>query len=497
MPKIEEYTQGIVRQRAVPNTVNLQAIQDAGAVANTVSQVSSGLNDVLVAEEEKRNNRYDTIQRARAVSDFQTKMMEEYTKFESENDLADPDSAKAFNQLVRNKRFEYISQHQGSKDSKASLEVQLTALSDQLAMRMTEASIGAQNKLVGDQIGTHVNRISAEVRANPLALFDNAFKQVDGLLYEYKDALPSTDEQALRRSIRGQLTESAMDSYIDSGDFSSADKIMGDIDMVENLSPEKQAAYFTKINAGNAVKNKRIVETQQRQTEVQAMEQSGLELTPESKLKYVYGADVELTLESKLKNMKLENKNITDEQALAIANPELYKARKEDKNDLRTVIGKEIAPLYTMQAKMIGLKASADQVRKGNKVAGLSAITTWKQTFEPSSAVMEGEVELNKTAESLSGMIDNMTKPGQVVSEQMVNEMEAVAQQFVAQYAKAIKKNIDPYLKQAEKMGMSWADVHLPEDKYQSLFGTAELGKDATSILDQSTEDLLRMATGK
>jgi hypothetical protein len=47
MPKIEEYTQGIVRQRAVPNTVNLQAIQDAGATAQAIGQASSALNEVL------------------------------------------------------------------------------------------------------------------------------------------------------------------------------------------------------------------------------------------------------------------------------------------------------------------------------------------------------------------------------------------------------------------------------------------------------------------
>jgi len=61
MPQIPQYTRGVIKPRETPSLVNPQAVQDAGVVATGLAQVS----DQFAQAEIKKNNRVDTIQRAR------------------------------------------------------------------------------------------------------------------------------------------------------------------------------------------------------------------------------------------------------------------------------------------------------------------------------------------------------------------------------------------------------------------------------------------------
>jgi hypothetical protein len=86
MPRIPEYTQNIIRQRAVPNTVNFQAIEDAGATMRGVAKITdagaqlaikikeandvTAVNDAVIAKQESDLEWLEEIKKQRQDNPF-------------------------------------------------------------------------------------------------------------------------------------------------------------------------------------------------------------------------------------------------------------------------------------------------------------------------------------------------------------------------------------------------------------------------------------------
>lgn len=490
--QLSRYTRTVMKPRAVANQVNPQSITDASLNSYVAADLAGEAASQIQQIQQKKQTRYETIQRARAVSAFQQEMAQEYARFSSENDLTDPDAPKQFNTTIRQKMSSYLSQHGGGADSKGMLELQLMSLSDRYSLEMIDAVNSAQDQVISSQIEQEGARINREVYINPNSL-DIAFKQIDGLLYEKSAALGTELENQYRQKMRGDAVGSVLDQFIDAGDFESADQLTADGILMDYIPPDKQRSYLSKINAGLNAKLEKNQEIDQRREHMRIAQQEGVEFTEESKQSYIFGRDMQL------KDAAKDLSNITPDQALAMGDLDLYKAMKSAKDNREGKITQGIAetmkPIYLIQQKMTGLRASVEQFRLGNKAAAISGITAFKQTFEPTSAVMEGEQKAVQAAESLTGMLDNMINVGQQASAELMEQMYQVAAEYERQIILQYKPEIDEQLKRANQAGIPWVDVSMGKEKYNRIFGTTELG-DVKTAEDLSTEEILKMLGG-
>lgn len=500
MPTIDRYAQTVIKQRAVPNTVNPQAIQDAGADFGYIADLTGGIAEKINEQQQIKQTRYETIQRARLNSAYMQDAETLFTKFSQENDLTDPNSAKNFNQMLRKKMGEYVAMHDGGADSKARLELQLTGLQDSFTARMAETATGAQKKFIQDQIGSHIDRIAAETYSNPSNI-EAGFKQLNGLMYEYGPAIDTEDELRLLANAQSMVVEGAVNSFLDSGDYDGAKKLIDDnYRYFETMPARQQMSILGRVNAGIAAQEKQKNEIRNKMASIKsAADAAGIEITPTKLFSAATGISETSTPQDKVAVFQ-STTGLSDQQmtpaiiakiGFGVDLPgageiDMNKERLPDGGYTPKGIGAVIKPAYDNAAST---KVQVDKVilqadtftDSENKQAGLAAMIAFQKLIDDGAAVREGDIKLsaqgNSAFDNMKLMYDRIGK-GSIATPKQIQEMKESARVFGDAVLEAARTYIDPYLREAEERGYRQIDIGLPREAYDRVFGKTKTSED-------------------
>lgn len=511
--KINRYTESVIKARATPNLVDEGAIIEAGSTAGAIADVAGAGHDYVqgvMAEQEKKKTRYDTIQRARAVSQFKQEIENDAVKFQSENDLTDPRAVKEFNTQVRNKMSKYAAMHDGSEDSRTSLEVQLMGMTDTATMQMSEASRGAQKKFITTQVGGHIDRIANEVYNNPASI-DTAFQQLSGLMGEYGPALEDVDEMELMANAQSMVVEGALNSFIDAGDYEGAQKLVIDNDRFITAMPAKQQmSVLGRIKNGLAAQEKEKTGLINKMRGIEAAAQeAGVNIsktqlfsaatgikdgdTPQGKInafseitgtppekitpaivaKIGFGVDLPGTGDVDMNKERLPDGGYTPKGIGAV-----IKAPYEAAANTKVTVDKII-----MQAD--------DFINNENQQAGLAAMIAFNKLIDDGAVVREGDLKIsaqgNSAYDNIKLMMDRVDKGG-IATPKQIQEMKASAEIFQKAVLEASKTYIDPYLQESTERGYRMIDIGIPQGAYDSIFRNVKTAEDANQRNKQIEE---------
>jgi len=498
--QINRYTRQVMTQQAVPQTYNPNEVQQAGQMAAVVSDVSGGIAEGIQAQQQKAQTRYETIQRARSVSAYQSEADQLFTKFSQENDLTDPNSAKNFNQELRKRMGEYLSQHDGGVDSKISLELQLTGLQDSYTAKMSQTAVETQKKFITNQIGTHIDRITNEVYNNPSSI-DDAFKQINGLMYEYGSAVDTQDELEMLSNAQSMVIEGAVNSFLDAGNYEDAKKMVEDNARFFEVMPAKQQmSILGRINNGIASQER---ETRQLKNKINAIQSAAKEAGVDMSANQVFGAATGITPnqtpQQKIDSFKqvagLDDSRITPAIVAKIGfgvdlpssgEVDMNKERLPDGGYTPKGIGAQIKPAYDNAAAtkvMVDkvLLQSDEFINSDNKQAGLAAIISYNKLLDDGAVVREGDIKLsaegNSAFDNMKLMMEKINEGG-IATPKQIEEMKASAKIFGESVLEASKTYIDPYLDESQQRGYRMIDIGIPRDSYDRVFSNVKTSED-------------------
>ncbi len=488
MVKIPEYTRGVIKPREVPQLVNPAAIQENSGLATGLAQVA----DQFAQVEMKKNTRLETIQRARAVQQFNQELQNDFTKFQQESDLTDPESVAQFNKMVRDKGHQYLKTHTGSPDSRASLETQIVALQDGYTSRMGETARSTQKAFIMDVAGKEINRISKQVYDNP-DYINTAFSELDGVLGEYGGAMDTIDELDLTSAARGQLVQSALESRLDRGDYDDAREILdSNPQLVDYMTPQQQRSVVSRIQSGlTAQENERTKVFREIRTLETAANELGVEVPRANIYSAVTGISMQDSIEGKLNKFAELTGTTSDKLSPSIVaklgfGVDLPSAGEIDMNKERTPdggytpkgIGVQIkTPFDTaantkIQVDKVLMQAN-EFVSTENKQAGLAAMIAFQKLIDDGAAVREGDIKLsaqgNSALDNIKLMMDRVEK-GAIATPKQIEEMKKSAEIFGRAVLESTKTQIDPYLQEASSRGYRMIDIGLPQDAYDRVF---------------------------
>jgi hypothetical protein len=511
--KINRYTETVIKARATPNLVDQGAVISAGSTAGGIKEVADAGNEYVqgvMEQEEKKKTRYDTIQRARAVSQFKMEIDTDATKFQSENDLTDPRAVKEFNAQVRNKMYKFASMHDGSQESREALEIQLLGMTDTATMQMSEASRGAQKKFITTQVGGHIDRIANEVYNNPASL-DTAFQQLNGLMGEYGPALDSVDEMELIANAQSMVVESALNSFIDAGDYEGAQKLVTDNDKFITAMPAKQQmSILGRIKNGLSAQEKERTGLVNKMRGIEAAaKEAGVDISKTQLFSAATGIKEGDSPQGKI-NSFAEITGIAPEKITpaivakigfgvdlpGASGEDMNKERLSDGGYTPKGIGAVIKAPYEAAANtkvtVDKILLQADEfINSENQQAGLAAMIAFNKLIDDGAVVREGDLKIsaqgNSAYDNIKLMIDRVDKGG-IATPKQIQEMKASAEIFAQAVLEASKTYIDPYLSESQERGYRMIDIGIPQQSYDAVFKNVKTSED-TNQRNKEIED--------
>ena len=263
--------------RGVQQAANIEA-SAAGRVGQGGAAIAQGLADLSTAQE-NINARGDALKRAKTVSEWDEKSNTALLTTSEEQDLADPEVARGFNEQMRELMRSLVENHKGSADSKARLAVSLEQRRSALSGKAASMAIQAQKAGIQDLLNGALNELSATVRQNPGSLSQQRLA-VRRQMEEYSDALTPTEERTYIKAADSILGETAIESMILSGHADQAEVELRDQPgLLASLYPDAQKRLFDKINAFRV--NQRAAETKGFQVRAELRATLGREPTPD------------------------------------------------------------------------------------------------------------------------------------------------------------------------------------------------------------------------
>lgn len=498
MPKLQQYT-------SKATTGQLNQRQATGADFGTEkAEASIELSEASNGIEEKRRNRIDTINRVRMTEQFYNDAFNEFNRTQSEDDLINPATTENFNYKLRQKANEVITQYQGSPESKADFEASILNHMGSFTRQMTQNSIAAQRGFIMKNAGGQINDLAKQARDNP-AMLGEIYKKADAMLNEFAPALYPEDELDLTDAAHEAITLNALQSYTDSGQYEDAKQLINDNPFfLQKLSPDSQKRILSEIQTGIADKEKTIRETKSKITAIKsAAQELGMDVDGPTVFAAVTGIENAKTVDQKIEEFARVTKQDASRLSPSViakigfgvdlpgGDIDYNKDYMPDGGLTPQGIGKQIkVPFETASAakmyqeKIVGAIELFRQ--NGNKQALLSAMITFQKALDEGAVVREGDIVLQREAQGLGDKISLWTSPGQVVGDDLVDEMEVTMNDFTRTVLEHSKSKIDPFIQDAQERGFRPLDYGVPQEAYQKVFGAVK-GSDKKPGMSKST----------
>lgn len=510
MPKIKQYTrETLPSQMADPNAFGANqsgAMQQGEQIANIGAQVQKA--------GQEQSLRLDTIARARELSQFQEEMQNEFIRVEQEGDLTDPTTAKQYNSMVRNKVAEYASKHGGSRDSAVKFETQLMGVQDRLTTTMANNAVNAQKAFITNIVGEQVSGLSKKAYNQPESITD-IYTELNAVFDEFSPAMDDVTQLGLIESAQEQISTNVLNAFIDVGNFEKAKGFINENPLFMNsMRPETQTNYLRTIQKGidsqNAEKNKMVNKANQIRS---VADELGVDIPASSVLTAVTGITNAQTPEQKVEEFrkvaKLNDEQLTPAVIAKIGygvdfptGPEtnMNKDRLPDGGYTPKGIGVAISKPFEQASAIKSFEGKVNGAidlfkKDGNSQALLSAMISFQKALDDGAVVREGDIVLQRSAQSLSDRISTVVaqaQTGQVVGDQLVDQMKSTMADFSRQTLESTKTFIDPYLQEAQERGYRMIDIGLPRQAYDDVFGGVKTKDDKSGAMRGRVESLAK-----
>jgi hypothetical protein len=418
--------------------------------------------------------------------------------------MTDPRAVKEFNTLVRNKMSKYAAVHDGSEESRTSLEVQLMGMSDTATMRMSETSRTAQKAFITKQVGGHIDRITNEVYNDPASI-ETAFQQLNGLMGEFGPALDDVDEIELMSNAQSMVVEGALNSFIDAGDYEGAKKLIDDNGrFITSMPAKQQMSILGRVNQGLAAQEREKTQLINKMRSIEAAsKEAGVDISKTKLFEAATGIKEGDTPQSKVDSFAQITNTPPEKITPAIVakigfGVDLPAAEEVDMNKERLPesrgggftpkgIGVMIKTPYEAAAstklavEKVILQAD-DFINTGNNQAGLAAMIAFNKLIDDGAVVREGDLKIsaegNSSFEKIQLLMDKIGKGG-IATPNQIQEMKASAQIFQNAVLEASKMQMDPYLAEAQERGYRMIDIGIPQSSYDAIFKNVKTAEDA------------------
>lgn len=492
MPRIEQYTRQVAPTQLNNTQANSTAFggdtsgqQFQGRALQQLGSAMSEASGAITRVVEKRNNRIDTVNRMRDSDRFYQESFDEFNRTMTEEDLTNPVTVDKFNQTVREKATQYIQNYAGTEEGRIKLEAEILNTQGTFTRQIQQNAIGAQRKFVMNKAGGQINQLANEVRANP-AMLGEIYKRADLLIQDISPALYPEDEMSLVDAAQSAITLSALQSYTDSGQYEDARDFINENPFVLDTLPDnQQRQILTQIKSGIEEQDREITKTR---NTINALKTAALDLgvsvSPEKIFSAATGIQTAQSPAAKIEEFeKMTGSQATPAVIAKIAyGVDLPSGEKIDYNKKFTPSGdltpigiqeKVKAPFDTAAVAKVSqekIQSAIGLFRKdGNKQALLSAMISFQKLLDDGAVVREGDIVLQREAQSLSDRISLFLKPGQVIGDTLVDEMEATALDFVNKALQSAKTQIDPYIKEGDALGYRRINT-IPDEAYKAVF---------------------------
>jgi hypothetical protein len=491
MAKIETYTQQVA-PAGIPQIRNASASDlsgGAGGLAN-VADAMEHVSEKVRAVEERRNNRLETINHIRGTEGFYSEAFNEFNRSMSEEDLVNPATVEKFRDNLEKKAADVLGSFQGSPEAKIKFEGEIINHVGNFTRQLTQNSIAAQRKFVMGKAGNQISALAKQARDNPSTIGD-IYKNADKIIGEMSPALYPEDEMALIEAAHESIALGALQSYTDSGQFEDArDLINENPFFLQSLSEGKQKEILKTIDSGLAEKDKAVKEMRNKMDAIRgAAKELGIEVSGEKVFAAVTGMSDAQTPSGKIDEFAKALGKSPDELTpsmiakvgfgvdLGGAETDFNKEYTPDGNLTPKGVAAQIkepfekataARLYQEQ-----VNGAISQFRNdGNKQALLTAMIKYQKALDEGAVVREGDIVLQREAQ---GLIDKLNKwqqmSGQVVGDELVNEMESSINNFTMKALESSLAKIDPYVRDAKERGYRSLDYGVPDEAYMQVFG--------------------------
>lgn len=241
----------------------------AGEATVAAGQAIAGVSDRLAMAAERGQRRLDTVNTARAVSDFRNFGSTELSRMQTEEDFADSATAQTYRTGLQSQIEAIVKSYQGSEDSKAALTGRLLEIEDGFISQAANATVMAQYALVEGTLQSEVNALSTlsyQAPANLAAHMD----ALERRLGEMGPALTRQQEDAFRSAGRSQIIASGLDSYLVRNDWRSAQEMLDGIPD-DFLLPDTRRRYENNINQSQMAETEAMRQGQAKLAEVETI----------------------------------------------------------------------------------------------------------------------------------------------------------------------------------------------------------------------------------
>jgi hypothetical protein len=522
MVEITQYT----RQVQPSDTQRTQATPQAFGAG--IGEQIAGVGDQVQTIKNRRDARMDVINTARALEKFSMESDSDFSETMAGSDLVDPSTSKEYNRRVRERSNAILEEFGGSlsADAAAQLAARLESAQGGYISNMNATALGHQRKFILDTANKELTPL-IEMVSNDPSMINEAQGQLMDILNRNSKAMYPEDEISFMDAASDTLARKALDSYVDSGKYREAKELIDNNPFIINsLMPQTKENIVKVISAGLAEENKAIREARTKAATVKSMaSELGVEVSPEQL--FTASTDIELK-DNPMANLKeyakFMGKDVTELPPNVVAKHgfgiDLGAGgieSAEAKNIIK-FINKPVEESVQVRTLVNGVIDQGQEfLDSGNPQASLASLIAFQKLIDDGAAVREGDIKLSAEGISAFDKLELQMKKiseGGIATREQVLDMIESAKIFANAALEPRKNIIDPYLADAQSLGLAPRKVGIPQQSYDMLFDGVQTDTDrkaqGTEQFDQiskiaeengmSVDDLIKStaaATGK
>lgn len=495
----------------------IQTPPDGGAMGKALVEAGGKLDamgDRLAQAAGRIRTREDAVARAMDFGAFDEATNAELRRLQTEADLADPATSKAYADFVTTRHQETLAAHKGSEDSRAALAVRLEGARGQAIQKMAALGVEAGQKRVMSVLGTQLSSLTRLAADDPSAI-NGLFRTLDEHLDDMAPAMTPEMEMDFRTGARREIIVSALNSVFDRpGGMDIAADLIQTPGIVDMLTPEQQRSQQRRFAAAEdertaATRAAMDVMTKaetilgRKATAGERMQLAGVSrqaasASPLDKINMIERALGPLTRAQKFQALGIAPTEARTAAGKAIQDREMFisqfgegspQVAAFDDAAAGATGAAELTDIHALRKEFTGLSRDFVQVRdaygriqiagKSDSPAGdLSLIFNFMKLLDPGSVVREGEFATAQNSTGIPERIRNMYNKA-MTGERLGSEQRA---DFLDQAGKLFSTQTQSQrLLETQYRGIAKRAGVRAEDVVVDFFGQAASGPSATA----------------
>lgn len=232
--------------------------QDFGATSPQVTQAvdkalqaGNDIGMVLEAGEARIRTQQEAVQLAQAVSGFEEKANAEARRLQTEGDLSDLQTSRAYGGFLLSEKTKMLNSGAWSEGGKLRLQERLDTMSSAMGDRIAALGVQAQNKKVATTLAGEMSKLTAQAIENP-GQINNLFQNLDAKIDDMAPALTPEQEIEFRSTGRREIALSVVNGYMARGAFGEAKSVLNETPGLKAMmTPDQLRSIDTRLAAAD------------------------------------------------------------------------------------------------------------------------------------------------------------------------------------------------------------------------------------------------------